>query len=196
MAISNCLFSPTSENPRGFSIPCVLDNFLLNLYNNFQVVSYKCFWRKVAQILVLAEPYSEPNSQSYLARNRRRRGSKDGSDSPMGICKTQLNLYEFKFFEMQISTSPLFFQIECLDLIKSSIFSVKATSPLAFASSPKDSTQFFQTKSLKRCESAHYYCYHSCYSVWGPPPLGPPPSALSPIWGRWPWPATPSSSLP
>ena len=24
MAISNCLFSPTSENPRGFSIWCVL----------------------------------------------------------------------------------------------------------------------------------------------------------------------------
>ena len=24
MAISNCLFSPTSENPRGFSVRCVL----------------------------------------------------------------------------------------------------------------------------------------------------------------------------
>ena len=24
MAISNCLFSPTSENPRGFSVWCVL----------------------------------------------------------------------------------------------------------------------------------------------------------------------------
>ena len=24
MAISNCLFSPTSENPRGFSVCCVL----------------------------------------------------------------------------------------------------------------------------------------------------------------------------
>jgi hypothetical protein len=25
MAISNCLFSPTSENPPGFSVWCVLD---------------------------------------------------------------------------------------------------------------------------------------------------------------------------
>ena len=27
MAISNCLFSPTSENPRGFSVWCVLAKF-------------------------------------------------------------------------------------------------------------------------------------------------------------------------
>ena len=27
MAISNCLFSPTSENPRGFSAWCVLAKF-------------------------------------------------------------------------------------------------------------------------------------------------------------------------
>ena len=27
MAISNCWFSPTSENPRGFSVWCVLAKF-------------------------------------------------------------------------------------------------------------------------------------------------------------------------
>jgi hypothetical protein len=29
MAISNCLFLPTSENPRGFSVWCVLENLSL-----------------------------------------------------------------------------------------------------------------------------------------------------------------------
>jgi hypothetical protein len=28
MAISNCLFSPTSENPRGFSVWCVLEKLI------------------------------------------------------------------------------------------------------------------------------------------------------------------------
>ncbi len=28
MAISNCLFSPTSENPNGFSVWCVLAEFI------------------------------------------------------------------------------------------------------------------------------------------------------------------------
>ncbi len=28
MAISNCLFSPTSENPHGFSVWCVLANLI------------------------------------------------------------------------------------------------------------------------------------------------------------------------
>ena len=28
MAITNCLFSPTSENPRGFSVWCVLAIFI------------------------------------------------------------------------------------------------------------------------------------------------------------------------
>ncbi len=30
MAISNCLFSPTSENPRGFSVWCVLAKLSAN----------------------------------------------------------------------------------------------------------------------------------------------------------------------
>ena len=30
MAISNCLFSPTSENPRGFSVWCLLAKFSAN----------------------------------------------------------------------------------------------------------------------------------------------------------------------
>ncbi len=30
MAISNCLFSLTSENPRGFSVWCVLAKLVLN----------------------------------------------------------------------------------------------------------------------------------------------------------------------
>ena len=34
MAISNCLFSPTSENRRGFSALCTLANFSDNLYND------------------------------------------------------------------------------------------------------------------------------------------------------------------
>ncbi|CAM1366441.1 hypothetical protein TOREUM_30531 [Tenacibaculum litoreum] len=31
MAISNCLFSPTSENPRGFSVCCVHAKFTSQL---------------------------------------------------------------------------------------------------------------------------------------------------------------------
>ena len=31
MAISNCLFSPTSENPSGFSVWCVLAKFSAKL---------------------------------------------------------------------------------------------------------------------------------------------------------------------
>ena len=33
MAISNCLFSPTSENPRGFSVWCVLAKLSANPRN-------------------------------------------------------------------------------------------------------------------------------------------------------------------
>ena len=33
MAISNCLLSPTSENPRGFSIWCVLVKLSANPHN-------------------------------------------------------------------------------------------------------------------------------------------------------------------
>jgi hypothetical protein len=33
MAISNCLFSPTSENPRGFSVWCVLAKIIAKLRN-------------------------------------------------------------------------------------------------------------------------------------------------------------------
>ena len=33
MAISNCLFSPTSENPRGFSVCCVLVKLSANPRN-------------------------------------------------------------------------------------------------------------------------------------------------------------------
>ncbi|MCG2420594.1 hypothetical protein K8089_16355, partial [Aequorivita sp. F47161] len=33
MAISNCLFTPTSENPRGFSVWCVLTNLSANPRN-------------------------------------------------------------------------------------------------------------------------------------------------------------------
>jgi len=33
MAISNCLFLPTSENPRGFSVWCVLAKFRANPRN-------------------------------------------------------------------------------------------------------------------------------------------------------------------
>ena len=33
MAISNCLFSPSSENPRGFSVWCVLAKFNANPRN-------------------------------------------------------------------------------------------------------------------------------------------------------------------
>ena len=33
LAISNCLFSPTSENPRGFSVGCVLAKVRANPRN-------------------------------------------------------------------------------------------------------------------------------------------------------------------
>ncbi len=33
MAISNCLFSPTSENPSGFSVWCVLAKLSINPRN-------------------------------------------------------------------------------------------------------------------------------------------------------------------
>ena len=36
MAISNCLFSPTSENPRGFSVWCVLAKLNANPRNYSQ----------------------------------------------------------------------------------------------------------------------------------------------------------------
>ena len=36
MAISNCLFSPTSENPRGFSVWCVLAKLSANPRNYSQ----------------------------------------------------------------------------------------------------------------------------------------------------------------
>ena len=33
MAINNCLFSPTSENPRGFSVWCILAKLSANSRN-------------------------------------------------------------------------------------------------------------------------------------------------------------------
>ena len=36
MAISNCLFSPTSENPRGFSVWCILVCFVDQKYGDYQ----------------------------------------------------------------------------------------------------------------------------------------------------------------
>ncbi len=34
MAISNCLFVPTSENTRGFSVFCVIANLSVNPHND------------------------------------------------------------------------------------------------------------------------------------------------------------------
>ena len=57
MAISNCLFSPTSENPRGFSVWCVLAKLSAETRN------YSLPYSKIKN-----KPYFKNLQQLYLQK--------------------------------------------------------------------------------------------------------------------------------